>query len=207
MQDTGEVGWDPISVNYHPPWALRLFMLYIVVVFVIALTKSLRVASHLWVFPNRELGRWKSSAEAQRPSSIGPAAFARNFREIIKANAGGNLLSPLKLGEAEFLYLWRLCLLRAKSIKKLAWLTVGASVWVSLMLGIQMFGYIGAQKVSSLTIWSGSIMENLTALQIGTVAVIALYAQYFVLEGALRRRKTAWDFVLKTAEQSADQPG
>jgi hypothetical protein len=43
--------------------------------------------------------------------------------------------------------------------------------------------------------------ENLTSLELGTAVVMILYAEYAVLEGALRKRKAAWDFVFTTAEQ------
>jgi len=44
----GSVGWDPISVNYHLPWASKLLILYLLVVAVISLVKSAGIVRLLW---------------------------------------------------------------------------------------------------------------------------------------------------------------
>jgi hypothetical protein len=204
MQE-GEVGWDPISISYHPPVALRLFVFYVLIVLLVSLVKSLRLSSHLWLFPNRKRTLWKNSNEKQLPGSMAPAALARNFREILKTDLRqANLLSRLRQAEAEFLYVWQLYVVRAESIKKLCVLTILVAVWVSLILGIQTLTSIGYQKVASLALVSGSIIENLTSLEIGVFAAVVLYAQYFVLERALGRRKATWDYVLSTVAQAAE---
>jgi hypothetical protein len=200
MQDNGPVAWDPISVRYIPPWALRLFVLYVLVVFAVAFVRSLRLSTHLWLFPNRKLARLKQATEQESPSAITIAALAGNFREILKADLGRHLLSSLRQAEGDFLYLWQLYLLKAQSIKKLAVLTILVSFWVFVMRAAEMFSQIGIQKVASIGLVSGVMVENLTSLELGTVVAMLLYAQYAVLEGVLRRRKIAWDFVVKAAE-------
>ena len=39
MQDTPDVGWDPISINHHLPFNSRLFILYLLLVGTYALVK------------------------------------------------------------------------------------------------------------------------------------------------------------------------
>jgi len=70
----------------------------------------------------------------------------------------------------------------------------------------EMFRQIGIQKVAGIGLLAGSLVENLTFLELGTVIAMILYAEYSVLEGALQRRKIAWDFVIKAAELRSDSP-
>ena len=206
MQASGEVGWDPISVDVQLPWVIRLFVLYTVVVLAVAFFRSLRLAWHLWLFPSRKLSFWKESEERGTVKSLARAALTRKFREILKDDAERSLLSLLRQAEADFLYVWQLYLATAKSIKKLAAFTIVVSIWVFLTRTVAMFGVFGMQKVTSVGLMSGSMMENLTFLELGTAVVMILYAEYAVLEGALRKRKAAWDFVFKTAAQNIREP-
>jgi hypothetical protein len=48
MQPTPQVGWDPISINYRPPLAYELLVLYLLVVVVLSLVKSASVLRMLW---------------------------------------------------------------------------------------------------------------------------------------------------------------
>ncbi len=50
MQETPQIGWDPISINHHLPWASKLFVLYLLVVVAISLFKSARLLPQLWSF-------------------------------------------------------------------------------------------------------------------------------------------------------------
>src|SRR6185312_10208966 len=122
MQDDGVVGWDPISIRYTPGWALRLFVFYVLIVFAVAFVRSLRLSTQLWLFPNKKLARLKQGVANASPAAITSAAFAGNFRKVVQADLEQRVLFlfSLRQAEANFLYLWRLYLLKAKSIKKLA---------------------------------------------------------------------------------------
>jgi hypothetical protein len=48
MQQTPQVGWDPIAIDYRPPLALKLLVLYLLVVVVLSLVKSASVLRMLW---------------------------------------------------------------------------------------------------------------------------------------------------------------
>jgi hypothetical protein len=198
----GEVGWDPISIGYQPPWAIRLLVIYCAIVLIIAVVKALKLASLLWFFPDRKLAVWKSASEQAAPSLVARAGFSRNFRTILTSEIRHNLLSPLVQAEADFLYLWQLYMGRVKSIKRLAALTLLISVWVFLMRSIDNFSFFGAQKISSFNLISGTMVENLTCLEAGTLVFIVLYTQYALLEAALRRRKAAWGYIAATAKRS-----
>jgi hypothetical protein len=50
MQPPPQVGWDPISINSHLPWASKLLILYLLVVVVLSLVKSASVLRMLWSF-------------------------------------------------------------------------------------------------------------------------------------------------------------
>jgi hypothetical protein len=48
VQQTPQVGWDPIAIDYRPPLALKLLLLYLLVVVVLSLVKSASVLRMLW---------------------------------------------------------------------------------------------------------------------------------------------------------------
>jgi hypothetical protein len=48
MQEGAQVGWDPISINYQPPWASKLLILYLLMVVTISVVKSASVLRILW---------------------------------------------------------------------------------------------------------------------------------------------------------------
>ena len=50
MQQTPQIGWDPISFNYRPPLASKLLVQYLLVVVVLSLVKSASVLRILWSF-------------------------------------------------------------------------------------------------------------------------------------------------------------
>jgi hypothetical protein len=43
MQETPQVGWDPIAINHQLPWASKLFLLYLLLVVAISFVKSASV--------------------------------------------------------------------------------------------------------------------------------------------------------------------
>ena len=49
MQEGSQIGWDPISINYHLPWGSRLFILYLLVVVTVSLVKSSSVLRTFWL--------------------------------------------------------------------------------------------------------------------------------------------------------------
>jgi predicted DCC family thiol-disulfide oxidoreductase YuxK len=51
MQEVSQVGWDPVSINYHLPWASKLLILYLLVVSAILLVKSAAVLRLLRSLP------------------------------------------------------------------------------------------------------------------------------------------------------------
>jgi hypothetical protein len=62
MQETPQVGWDPISINYHLPLASKLLILYLGVVVTVSLMKSVSVLRMLWSF-TLDSGRTTSSED------------------------------------------------------------------------------------------------------------------------------------------------
>lgn len=48
MQEGAQIGWDPISINYHLPWGSRLFILYLAGVVTVSVVKSSSVLRTLW---------------------------------------------------------------------------------------------------------------------------------------------------------------
>jgi hypothetical protein len=52
MQEGGQVGWDPISINRVLPWQSRVVMVYLFVVLLIGLVKATRLI-HFWLSNSR----------------------------------------------------------------------------------------------------------------------------------------------------------
>ena len=93
MQEGSQVGWDPISINYHLPWASRLLILYLLVVVTVSLVKSSSVLRTLWLSrrgslrpssPEREFVQaWESCSN--KVQSIKRWAFATLFWTVLVA--------------------------------------------------------------------------------------------------------------------------
>ena len=49
MQEGSQIGWDPISINYHLPLASRVLILYLLVIVTLSLVKSARLLRILWL--------------------------------------------------------------------------------------------------------------------------------------------------------------
>jgi hypothetical protein len=48
MQEGVQVGWDPVSLNYHLPWGSRLLILYLLAVVTVSAVKSSSILQFLW---------------------------------------------------------------------------------------------------------------------------------------------------------------
>lgn len=48
MQGGTQVGWDPVSINYHLPWESRILILYLLLVVATSAVKSASVLRILW---------------------------------------------------------------------------------------------------------------------------------------------------------------
>ena len=57
MQEDTQIGWDPISINYHLPWGSRLFILYLLAVVIVSVVKSISVLRTLWFSKRGSLGQ------------------------------------------------------------------------------------------------------------------------------------------------------
>jgi nitrate reductase gamma subunit len=65
MQEAPQVGWDPISINYHLPWAAKIFVLYLLVVIAISLVKYAGLLRQFWSFTRGSIQGSRSESESQ----------------------------------------------------------------------------------------------------------------------------------------------
>ena len=66
MQEAPQVGWDPISINYHLPWAAKIFVLYLLVVVAISLVKYAGLLRQFWSFTHGSLQGSRSENESRQ---------------------------------------------------------------------------------------------------------------------------------------------
>ena len=130
MQETPQVGWDPIAINYHPPLAAKIFVLYLLLVMTIWLIKSVRVLRLLWAFT--------------RPSSQVP----RNEHDFLHAcEACSNRIQSMKrLGLVTLLLsvlvtvlLFRAALMRSVEQKIFGVAAMGATVEALTVFALGIF--------------------------------------------------------------------
>jgi hypothetical protein len=65
MQEAPQIGWDPISINYQPPWASKLFVLYLLVVVAISLVKYAGLLRQFWSLTSGSLQESRSENESR----------------------------------------------------------------------------------------------------------------------------------------------
>jgi hypothetical protein len=48
MQEGSQIGWDPLSIDYHLPWESRLFVLYLIAVLAISIVRLGSLVRQFW---------------------------------------------------------------------------------------------------------------------------------------------------------------
>src|SRR5947207_15851929 len=77
QEDTSQIGWDPIYVTHPMPWEVRLLVLYLLVVFIILIIRSLGLARQLYYFSaSRRTLLQNSSTDDDTANLLAGAALA-----------------------------------------------------------------------------------------------------------------------------------
>ncbi len=48
------IGWDPLYVHVERPWYVKVYVIYLFVVFCVCLARSIRLAAQVWSFRGRK---------------------------------------------------------------------------------------------------------------------------------------------------------
>lgn len=201
MQDSPQVGWDPISVNHVMPWQLRLYILYLFVVFGISLVRSLGLFRQLWSSP---FGRRSRDKEAD---SLAVSGLTNRLpREGERESGGRDLSDQVQRAENRFLYLWEMCVMRVASMKRLVVLTLlfGALTFVSLV--IELCAAIATEKTVGISVFAANFAELLTPLALGLTLCVWLYFVVGFYEGVLARRRTSWNYFCARMKNGSTAP-
>jgi hypothetical protein len=189
-------------------WEERLFVLYLLTVFLIASVKSLSIARQLlWFSPKRRAssenpGNGVSDAYALAASALANRLSWDFLGHDWNISAGGlkvevrsDLLPP---AERTFQYAWARCSANVSALKRLVVLTLLSSVLILACRTTTIFmeiSYLPAVRARTL---SGSLAEALALFVLGLLAGTVQYAGCCLCEGALSQRRALWDYFCRT---------
>jgi hypothetical protein len=208
---------------YSWSWEERLFVLYLLVVFLIASIKSLSVARQLLWFSakirasSENPGNGVSDAYALAASALANRLSWDFLGHDWNISAGGqkveassHLLPP---AERTFRYAWERCSAKVSSLKRLVVLTLLSSVLILAYRTatiLMVISYLPAVRARTL---SGSLAEALLLFVLGLLTGTVLYAATSLCEGALSQRRALWDYFCRTikdqqsTEMTAEEGG
>jgi hypothetical protein len=190
--------WDPISLYKQMSGNDRVFIVYLVLIFVFSLVRSLRLGWKLWLF-----------SPANRVSSDQPKPDAS---DLLAAIALANKLpnndktteEPWQVVESarpRVEYLWEQSVTRVAAMKDFCVLTLILS---GLVLSCDLMRFLteiqsGRYPVHGDIDVAGGPAEMLVPLVLGFAVAAVLYALSSLYAGALARRKAAWNLFAANA--------
>jgi hypothetical protein len=195
VQET-PVGWDPISVNHHLPWGARLFVLYLIVVLIISLVRSVSIMRMLWWRAPRGKFSLEGPDSERKTDMLVDFALANRLPDDATSSKGNavDLLVTVRRAGGRFLYLWEKCFGKVASLKKLAILTFFFAFLTLASSLATVLKEIAAWKAVGIGFLAGNAAEEVGLFALGIFACAELYALWAIWEGLLARRKAAWNY-------------
>jgi hypothetical protein len=191
--------WDPISLYKQMSGNDRVFIVYLVLIFVFSLVRSLRLGWKLWLFS--PAGRVSSDQRKPDASDLLAAIALANKLP----NNNKTTETPWQVVEGarpRFEYLWGQSVTRVAAMKNCAILTLILS---GLVLSYDLMKFLTALEIERPlgdADVAGGPAEMLVPLVLGFAVAAVLYALSSLYAGALARRKAAWNlFVTKVDSQ------
>jgi hypothetical protein len=200
MQNVPPSEWGTLYIEHQLPWEFRLFYLYLIVICVLSLVKTVSLTRRLWSFTRGSLPQ--SDSVGERSGLLVASALASGLSKEASDGGLGKDIAPQVIRDAEnkFLIAWEACSARVQSMKRLVMLTFLLSFLVAANGARTMLIPLGIQKATGVAAYVGGIVEVLTLFVLGTVVCAALYAACSFYEEMLTRRKAAWSRFLGKIE-------
>lgn len=211
--DAGQVGWDPITICYQPPWQERLFFLYFLFVLGFLFVRTVSLARQMGFFSFRRSIASKSSlggAEQvnalaamamtnRTPSELEQFASVNGVQEENRVAASSKIL---KQADARFRYLWDICMAKVAEMKRLAILTIIIGLFFLTDQTANTMNMIARERYTGFDIFAGSFAELLVPVGLALLSCALLYGISGFLKGRLERRMAAWNyFRVKISDQ------
>jgi hypothetical protein len=192
MQETSQIGWDPMSIEYRPPWEHKIFVLYLILIVVVSLVKSASLTRQLWSIARVPLSKYGSAKERGR--LLAASALSNGLpKQVSERDSGEGIAAPvLQEAESKFLVLWEACSAKVQSMKRLVVLTFLASLLVAAYRARTML-VLFFEKEFGVAAFSGGMGEVLMFFALGVLVCTVLYAACGFYEGVLQRRRESWN--------------
>jgi hypothetical protein len=189
-----QVGFDPISIRTVLPWQSRIFFLYLFVVSVLWLVRSLGL---FWQLGFLAAFQRKSpsipAGESDQAQFLAASALANRLPEFIGSDPQKTPL--LRLANLRFYLLWETCWMKVSSLKRLARLTLISTIFIFAWLAAIGFTEVSYSKVIGIGALSGGFAELFVLLTNGMAVCLVLYITSGFYEAALTKRKVLWNYI------------
>lgn len=195
----GMVGWDLISLYKHMAGNERVFILYLMLILVFSLVRSLRLGWKLWLFS--PTGRVLSDQRKPDASDL-LAAIALANKLPNKDKTTETPWQVVEIARPRFEYLWEQSVTRVAAMKNFAVLSLILSGLVLSYDFMRFLTFMQIERPLGDLDVAGGPAELLAPLVLGFAVAAVLYALSSFYAGALARRKAAWNlFVARVSDQ------
>lgn len=196
-----QIGWPPEADRLF--WESRILFLYLLFLFAVFLGKSIDLARQLgWFSFTRRVAPLKPGDEDAVADHL--AASALTNRSWSNHPQPGLTLRHLQLAEIKFLYRWETCSAVARSLKKLAVLTVLLSALAVLESTKTALTEVSQSRHVSFP--TARMAQSFGVASLGWLAAVVLFAEYSFCDGLLARRKSWWNYFCATVRNAPAPP-
>jgi hypothetical protein len=189
---------DIVTVDGDPNRIGPLFVIFLFIAVCIVLARIFELVSRLWSFrKKRELLGDNITDDAE---VIGKAALKGRIRFAAKLSTadiidGPSILFKVDCIEARFLYFWKTCYAKVKSVKALAGLTAILSFSAAAFNCANICVGIRGEETVPVYAVAGAGWAMFIHLAIGLLVSAFFYAVSLLFEGTLARRRRDWDYL------------
>ena len=199
-----------IYSEYRPPWEEKLFVLYLLVIVVLAIIRSVSVGRQLWWFSkSRRVIPVRLGSDDPASDSLAKAALANRLSRgpRLEVQSEGNADSQLQLrreADRRFKYAWEICAEKIESTRRNVRLAVLLSVLLLAWNAERLCMSITTTKLFGIAAVSGTLVEMFDLFSLGVLVSAILYAVFGVFDSALARRKIAWNCFSENVENGSN---
>jgi hypothetical protein len=187
------VQWAPPTDVHRLGGAGKLFVLYLLIVVLISVAKSIRLGAQFWRLKRSSAGAGNLDEKANllaKSAMGGRSSVDSAYKELGVAEGHLKLLHH---ANAKFRNLYEMASEETTSVKRLAGLTLLLAVLAMIIDARSTLEEIMKFKLDGIGFLSASAADALIPLEFGLIICALLYLMFHLFEGTLMRRRANWN--------------
>lgn len=177
-----QIGWEPQSFYPPPPWHVRLYLLFLIVIFMATIVRTARIACSLRRTTN------PAARPGLHPKSCAELVLRGAYPHWIEKD-----LVLCRQTATYFNYIWNRLEQRTNEISRWIQIVLLSSVLLFTWEVLDAFQTILPMRVSVRTFLAASFQECCFRMTVGLSVCVAMYALRMCLSSILNRRRLGWE--------------